>query len=81
MYMTTYKPREVDPNKDYICNRLRLYNYLFKKGIFPKEVREDYLNPLYRVWVYEPTEELRTAVYEYYDMPYYHKFYQSKLGE
>lgn len=73
-----YLPREVRKDRDYICNRLRLFNYLFKKDILPKETREDYFNPRFKVWIYEPTDELCDAVFEYYNREFYHDYYETK---
>lgn len=53
--------------KAYVCRRMRLLQYLKKRGFLPFETRPDSFNPRYRVWIFEPTKELLDCVDSYYN--------------
>lgn len=50
----------------YYCTRLRLLDYLIKKGFRAVGTMPDYNNPQYRVWRFENTPELEAALAKYF---------------
>ena len=52
----------------YICTRLKLLDFLQKKGFEVLETIPDAKNPKYRCWIFARSNELLDAVTEYYRM-------------
>ena len=52
--------------KYYVCRRIRLYDFLSRKGYSPIQVRIDKDDPKRYVWIYEDNISLRTDIEEYY---------------
>lgn len=52
--------------KHFLCNRLRMYTYLVERGFTPVQVLPDADNPKYRMFLFEETPELTTAVNRYF---------------
>ena len=52
-------------NKYYVCKRMRLLEFLIKKGYVPIRTEPDIQNPKYNVWIYENSIELADAIEEY----------------
>ena len=52
--------------KTFLCNRLRMYTYLVDRGFSPVQVLPDADNPRYRMFLFEETPELTTAVNRYF---------------
>lgn len=50
----------------YICKRLRLLEFLRKKGFVPFITLPDINNPKYNVWKFKNTPELEDAINEYF---------------
>lgn len=50
----------------YICKRLRLLEYLIKKGFEVKATIPEPQNPKYCNWIFENSDELETALDEYF---------------
>jgi len=48
-----------------IVKRLRQYNFLVKKGIYPIETLADKDNPKFNVWIFEKTDKFYYALEEY----------------
>lgn len=58
---------KLDTSKDYVCKRIRLYNYLSERGVYPIEHKVDKDNPKFYVWFYKSTEELGKLINSYYN--------------
>lgn len=52
--------------KYYVCRRIRLYDFLSRKGYSPIQVRIDKDDPKRYVWIYEDNISLRADIEEYY---------------
>lgn len=52
----------------YICTRLKLLDFLQKKGFEVLETIPDAKNPRYRCWIFIRSNQLLDAVAEYYSM-------------
>lgn len=52
----------------YICKRLKLLDFLMKKGFEVIDVVPDAKNPLYNCWRFKRTPEILEAVDEYYSL-------------
>lgn len=52
----------------YICKRLKLLDFLMKKGFEVIDVVPDVNNPLYNCWRFKRTPEILVAVDEYYSL-------------
>lgn len=52
----------------YICKRLKLLDFLMKRGFEPIDTIPDAMNPKFRWWTFHKTPELMNAVEEYYSM-------------
>lgn len=50
----------------YFCTRLRLLDFLQKKGFQVIETVPNARNPQYKCWMFEKTPELVTAVDQFY---------------
>lgn len=50
----------------YVCRKIRLYDFLTKKGFKPFKQVTDKNDCKRLVWLYEDTPDLQTAVKEYY---------------
>ena len=50
----------------YICRKMRLLDWLVKRGHQPLREQVDIKNPRMKVWVYESTPELLDCVEDYY---------------
>lgn len=50
----------------YTCKRLRLLEFLKKKGFVPIMTLPDVDNPRYNVWRFKNTPELEDAIDEYF---------------
>lgn len=53
-------------NQTYVCRRIRLYDFLSKKGFQPINVVADKYDSNRVVWIYKNTPELEAAIEEYY---------------
>jgi len=53
--------------KLYVCRRIRLLSYLQGKGFNFIKTEPDKNNPKYTVWLFVETDDLRSAVEEYYN--------------
>lgn len=51
--------------QSFCCYRLTLYNWLSARGFVPFAVKPDMKNPLYSVWLYDDTPEIRASVEEF----------------
>ena len=51
--------------KQFLCNRLRLCNYLIDRGFTPSQVLPDSQNPKFNVFLFDETPELSAAVVQY----------------
>jgi len=52
--------------KYYICKRLRMLEYLRKKGFVPQRTMPDINNPKFNVWQFEYTSDLEQAIRIYF---------------
>jgi len=52
--------------KPYVCKRLRMCEYLIKKGFKPAATIPDADNPRYNWWLFDNAPELYAAVNEYF---------------
>jgi hypothetical protein len=50
----------------YYCKRLRLLDYLIRKGFRAVGTMPDFNNPSYKVWKFENSPELEAALAEYF---------------
>lgn len=50
----------------YTCKRLRMLEYLKRKGFEPYLTLPDVTNPHYNVWRFKNTPELEKAIEEYF---------------
>lgn len=50
----------------YVCRKIRMYDFLSKKGFTPFNVVTDKYDPSRVVWIYKNTPELEAAIEEYY---------------
>lgn len=50
----------------YVCRKLRMYDFLSKKGFVPFNIVTDKYDINRVVWIYKNTPELEAAVEEYY---------------
>lgn len=48
------------------CPRLRLCNYLMERGFFPVQTEPDPQNPRYKIYLFEETPALTSAVVRYF---------------
>lgn len=48
------------------CSRLRLCNYLMERGFFPVQTEPDPQNPRYKIYLFEETPALTSAVVRYF---------------
>lgn len=51
----------------YTCKRLRMLEYLKKKGYTPKATIPDPTNARYNWWLFDSTPDFEQCVYEYFD--------------
>ena len=51
----------------YVCRRLKLLDFLQKKGFEVIDTIPDYRNPRFKCWTFQRTPELLAAVEEYYE--------------
>lgn len=49
----------------YVCKRMRMLEFLKKKGYLPVRTEPDIYNPKYNVWIFENSEGLADAIEEY----------------
>lgn len=59
--------------KYYVCKKMRLLTFLQQKGFKLIKAQSDRENPLYVVWIFEDTPELRSAIEEYYSTGWFKK--------
>ena len=52
--------------KYYTCKRLRMLEYLRKKGFVAQRTMPDINNPRFNVWQFEYTSELEQAIKAYF---------------
>lgn len=52
--------------KTYVCRKLYLYYYLTQEGFIPKTTRPDKYDCKKLVWLYDDTQDLRSAVERFY---------------
>lgn len=52
--------------KTYVCRKLYLYYYLTQEGFIPKTTRPDKYDCKKLVWLYDDTQNLRSAVERFY---------------
>lgn len=50
----------------YVCTKIRLYNFLSKKGFIPISIATDKYDTNRLVWIYKNSPELEAAIEEYY---------------
>ena len=50
----------------FVCERLRLCNYLIERGFYPVQTMPDRRNPRFSVFLFEETPELTAAVVQYF---------------
>lgn len=55
-----------ETKQHYVCRRIRLYDFLSKKGYIPVQIRTDKDDPKRNVWIYEDSVKLREDIEEYY---------------
>lgn len=53
--------------QQYVCRRIKLYDYLTKRGFRPMFIRADRDDPNRNVWIYEDSIELKCAIEDYYN--------------
>ena len=51
----------------YTCKRLRMLEYLKKRGFTPKATIPDPTNARYNWWLFDNTPEFERSVYEYFE--------------
>lgn len=56
--------------RPYVVKRLRLLTYLREKGFTELYNRADYDNPKYKVWIFDYTDELKSAIDKFYEIGY-----------
>lgn len=54
-------------SKHYVCKRLRLLEYLMRRGFAPITDVPDPTNWKYRHWIFENSPALETALEEYFE--------------
>lgn len=59
--------------KYYVCKKMRLLTFLQQKGFQFIKAQNDRENPLYVVWIFEDTPELRSTIEEYYSTGWFKK--------
>jgi ribosomal protein S8 len=57
-------------SRPYIVKRLRLLIYLREHGFIELYNRPDYKNPKYKIWAFDYTDELKSAIDEFYKIGY-----------
>ncbi len=57
-------------NKFYVVKRIRLYTYLKELGFTVVQVKPDEKNPKFYVWIFNYTDELQTAIDNFYAIGY-----------
>lgn len=56
---------DTNGRKTYVCKRARMCSYLVDKGFMPYQIKPDYDNPKYNVFLFTASPELYKAVMEY----------------
>lgn len=51
----------------YYCKRLRMLEYLKKRGFLPATTIPDMNNPKYNIWLFEWTEDFDVVMKEYFN--------------
>ena len=52
----------------YVCRKIRLCSYLLSKGFKYEREDIDVRNPERKVWLFKDSEQLRTAIEDYYSL-------------
>jgi hypothetical protein len=58
---------EIKHGKYYTCKRLRMLEYLKKRGFEPRATIPDPTNIKYNWWLFDNTPEFERCVYEYFE--------------
>lgn len=52
----------------YVCKKMRLCNFLLKRGFQYERIDVDVFNPKYNVWIFRNSPALQDAITEYYSL-------------